>query len=356
MTSAFGSRSRAGLGPALLALVALLAGVSGGPLHAQESRIRDLTLQDQTVPVRLVGYGLVVGLDGTGDRISGYSRGGHTVQSVANLLRQFSIEVPAEVIRTRNVAAVLVTAEVSPYLRPGGRFEVQVSSLGDAQSLRGGVLWMTPLVYDASSPAVATVQGPVLVSDGGLARNNYPIETSARIPSGGLLEFDLPRPAFASVSRLLLREPDLGTASRIAEAINSGIAPATAQVEDPGSVALNLQGSPTELPAMLTRIGDILVQPDRAARVVIDSRDGTVVAGGDISVGAATVSHGVVTLTVGGNSPAPEVSGVVQMASGTSVLDVAATLHGLQTPPMEVAAIFEALQAIGALSAEVVIR
>jgi len=339
-----------------VAFVALLLGLGSESLHAQDSRIRDLTLQDQSIPVRLVGYGLVVGLDGTGDRLSGYSGGSHTVQSVANLLRQFNIEVPAAMIRTRNVAAVLVTAEVSPYLRPGGRFEVQVSSLGDAQSLRGGVLWMTPLVYEVSGPAVATVQGPLLVSDGGLARNSYPVETSARIPGGGLLEFDLPRPAFASVSRLLLREPDLGTASRIAEAINSGIAPETAQVEDPGSIALNLQGPSNELPTLLNRIGDIRVQPDRVARVVIDSRDGTVVAGGDISVGTATVSHGVVTLTVGGNTPAPEVSGVVQMASGTSVLDVAATLHGLQTPPMEIAAIFEALQAIGALSAEVVIR
>src|SRR5690606_32460449 len=122
-------------------------------------------------------------------------------------------------------------------------------------------------------------------------------ETTARIPSGGLLEMDLQRPVFASVSRLLLRQPDLGTASRIAQAINDEIGAGSASVEDPGSIALSLQTPPEEHSATLTRIGDLRVQPDRAARVVIDGRDGTVVAGGDISVSDATVSHGILTLS-----------------------------------------------------------
>lgn len=356
MTESGGRSVRAGFTAAVLAILFTLGAGKAGVLGAQEPRIRDLTLQDQTVPVRLVGYGLVIGLNGTGDRMSGYSGGGQTVQSIANLLRQFDIEVPAELIRSRNVAAVLVTAEVSPFLRPGGRFDVQVSSLGDAQSLRGGVLWMTPLVYEAGGPAVATVQGPVMVSDGGLARNSRSVETTARIPNGGLLEFDLPRPSFASISRLLLTQPDLGTATRIATAINTEIGPGTAQVEDPGSILLNIGGSPDERAALLARIGDIRVEPDRTPRVVIDSRDGTVVAGGDISVAPATVSHGLVTLTVGSFSGEGAAPGVVQMPAGTSVLDIAAVLHGLQTPPMEIAAILEALHRIGALTAEVVIR
>ncbi len=359
---------------ALIVVAATLLLLIATTLSAQEPRIRDLTLQDQNVPVRLVGYGLVVGLDGTGDRVTGGSSGGQTVQSVANLLRRFDVEVPSSMIRTRNVAAVLVTAEVSPYLRPGGRFEANISSMGDARSLRGGVLWMTPLVAEAGGEPVATVQGALMVSDGGTARGGYSIETSARIPGGGLLEADMPRPAFASVSRLLLRDPDLGTATRIAEAINNEIGAGSAFVEDPGSVALALQTPPEEHSATLTRISDIRVRPDRAARIVIDGRDGTVVAGGDITVSEATVSHGILTLSVGsfGDGPSDPLAdgaaappgpvaaegfaGDVRVPAGTTVLQIAAALNGIQTPPTEIAAIFEALREIGAIAAEITIR
>jgi flagellar P-ring protein FlgI len=323
------------------------------PLSAQEVRVRELTLVDATVPVRLMGYGLVVGLDGSGDRPQGGRSGGQTVQSVSNLLRRFDIEVPPEVLRTRNVAAVLVTAEVSPYLRPGGRFELQVSSLGDARSLRGGVLWMTPLVADVGGPAVATAQGPLLLTDNGATRGTQ-VETSARLPSGGVLERDLPRPAFASASRLLLREPDLGNASRIVAAINAAVGAGTARVEDPGSIALTPpQGQ--ELSEVLTRIQDLRIQPDRIARLVIDARDGTVVAGAELVVGEAMVSHAGITLSIGGG-PAGAGEGEVRLAAGTSVQEVAGALHAMRAAPAEVAAIFESLRAIGALAAEVVIR
>lgn len=344
-------RRIASVTPALALLVAATTAT------AQEVRIRDLTLNDQTVPFRLVGYGLVVGLDGTGDRVTGGNSGGQTVQSIANLLRRFDVEVPAQIIRTRNVAAVLVTAEVSPYLRPGGRFEAHISSLGDARSLRGGVLWMTPLVAEPGGPPVATVQGPLLVSDGGAARGSYAVETTARIPDGGLLEVDLPRPVFTSVSRLLLREPDLGTASRIAEAINTELGAGTARVEDPGAVALNLSTGAGEHPTMLTEIGNIRVTADRAARIVIDGRDGTVVSGGDIPVSSATVSHGVLTLSVGGLDGETALGNSdVRMPAGTSVVEIAAALNTVQTPPGEIAAILEALREVGAISAEVTIR
>src|ERR1700755_1141391 len=119
------------------------------PLAAQDMiRIRDLTIEDKAIPVRLMGYGLVVGLDGTGDKASGGKQGGMTVNSVVNLLRRFGVQIPLDAMKTKNVAAVLVTAEVAPYLRAGGRFEIHVSSLGDARSLRGGVLWMTPMQAD----------------------------------------------------------------------------------------------------------------------------------------------------------------------------------------------------------------
>jgi flagellar P-ring protein FlgI len=342
-------------GSLLVALLCLLALVPR-PAEAQDFRIRDLTVTEQSVPVRLMGYGLVVGLDGTGDRAVG-GQGSHTVQSVANVLRRFDIEVPAAAVRTRNAAAVLVTAELNPYLRPGGRFEVKVSSLGDARSLRGGVLWMTPLVADVGGQAVAAAQGALLLSEGGMAarRNAYVVETTASIPDGGVLELELPRPAFAAASRLLLREPDLTTASRIADAINQQIGPDVAAVEDPGSISLTL-GAGAERIAALTRIGDLRVQPDRPARLVINGRDGTVVAGGDVRVGAAVVSHGVITLSIGGGGNGGGGPGNLRMEPGTSVQEIAAALHAVQAPPTEIGAIFQSLREVGAISAEVVIR
>ena len=325
---------------------------------AQEVRVRDLTTQGEQVPVRLMGYGLVVGLDGTGDRALGGRSGGQTVQSVANLLRRFHVEVPADVLTLRNVAAVLVTAEVSPYLRPGGRFEVQVASLGDARSVRGGVLWMTPLVAEAGGPALASAQGPLLLSEGGARRAGYTVETSARVPVGGVVEAELPRPAFAAVSRLLLKEPELGTATRIAAAINQQIGANTATVEDPGAIALTLPQAGGERAATLARIAELRVQPDRPARVVIDGRDGTVVAGGELPVGAATVSHAAVTLTVGG-AAAPGAAGGpggVQVGEGATVQQIAAALHAAEVAAGEIAAILEALRQVGALNAEIVVR
>ncbi len=308
------------------------------------------------MPLRLMGYGLVVGLDGTGDRTTGGRSSGHTVQSVANLLRRFDIEVPGEVLRTRNVAAVLVTAEVSPYLRPGGRFEIHVSSVGDARSLRGGVLWVTPLISDVGGSPVASAQGALLISDGGMARGDYTVETTSRIPQGGLLETDLPRPAFASSTRLLLREPDLALARRIVDAVNQQIGPGTALVEDPGSIALALPDAGADRTDALVRIGELGVDPIVRPRIVIDGRDGTVVTGGAVSVGAGVVSHGAVTLTIGDPGAAGGAPGDVRMPAGATAQQIAAALHAVQTPPTEIAAIFASLREVGALTAEVVVR
>ncbi|MEP7347462.1 MAG: flagellar basal body P-ring protein FlgI, partial [Gemmatimonadaceae bacterium] len=155
MTS-FPRKPRMALGAVATAFLIALILPAPAALRAQGVPIHDLIIDNQSVPVRLVGYGLVTGLSGTGDQTSTGRSGGHTVQSVANLLRRFDITVPPELLRTRNVAAVLVTAEVSPFLRAGGRFEVQVASVGDARSLRGGVLWMTPLIADAGGTPMAT--------------------------------------------------------------------------------------------------------------------------------------------------------------------------------------------------------
>ncbi|MFQ5538161.1 MAG: flagellar basal body P-ring protein FlgI [Gemmatimonadota bacterium] len=330
--------------------------LSHAGLHAQSTRIRDLTVAAGDIPVRLVGYGLVVGLDGTGDRVIGGFSAGHTVRSVANLLRRFRIEVPENMLRTRNVAAVLVTAETSPYLRPGGRFDVHVASVGDAVSLRGGILWMTPLQVSPNTPPVATAQGALLVSESTDGRSGYAVETAGILPEGGILEQPLARPDFQSSSTLLLRNPDLATAIRIADAINAEMGEGTATAEDPGAVRLQVDAD-QELSGVLARAGEISVVPERAARVVIDGRAGTVIAGGSIEVGQAVVSHGGMTLNIGGPLPdSTDVPSDLRMGDGATVQNVAAALHSVAAPPQAIAAVFEALRQVGAIAVEVVVR
>jgi flagellar P-ring protein precursor FlgI len=353
-----------------VAVLFALATLGVSAASAQDVRVKDLTIAEGAAPIRLVGYGLAVGLDGTGDRGSGSRGGGMTVQSVVNLLRNFNVEVPAEMMRTRNVAVVLVTAEVSPYLRSGGRFDVHVSSIGDAKSLRGGVLWSTPLLAEAGGKPFALAQGALMVSESADPRDRYAaptVETTVRVPSGGQLEADLPRPTFAGATRLLLKDPDVGTASKIAAAINGALGAKSASVEDPGAVALTLPDS-GDRAMLLAKVRDLAVRPDRVAKLVIDGRDGTVVAGGEMSVGEAVVSHGAITLSIGAADAAPaagaangkpdtsEAPGNVRVTPGTTVQKIAAALHAVQTPAPEIAAIFLALREVGAISAEVVVR
>lgn len=335
------------------------ASLAPAALAAQDAPVRDLVVFEGDVPVRLVGYGLVVGLDGSGDKVIGGFSSGQTVRSVANLLRRFDIEVPEEMLRTRNVAAVLVTAEASPYLRPGGRFDVHVASVGDATSLRGGVLWSTPLMSGPSEPPVATAQGPVAVSESGAGFGGtaYSVETAAALPGGGVLEQLLPAPGAVQTHALYLKRPDASTAVRIAAAINEAMGEGRAAVLDPGAVALDLAAEDAASPAAaLARIGDLRVRPARSALVLIDGRSGTVVAGGDVRVGEAVVSHGSMTLAIGDAAGGAEAPGALRMESGVTVQDVAAALHGVAAPPETIAAVFRSLKDVGALTAEVSVR
>lgn len=356
---AFGGLMRMGV---VMAVVVL--GVAS-PLRAQSARIADITTRAGEVPRRLVGYGLVVGLEGTGDRsFGGFAGETPTVRSIVNLLKRFNVVVPPEAMISRNVAAVLVTAEASPFLRSGGRFEVQVSSLGDATSLRGGVLWITPLVVDPNQPPVATAQGPLLVtSDDGRATARR--GTSGRIPDGAILEVDPPT-AGAPASRLVLRRPDLGTATRVADAINAAYGPGTARAEDPGSVALTpKQQAPDSMMAFLASVDTLPVVQRAPSRIVINSRDGTVVAGGDVRIGPVAVSHRGITLRVGspsqGQGPAAAQGagagqGVVSVEAGATVQEVAAGLHAAGATSQEMASVFEALRDVGAVTAEVAVQ
>jgi flagellar P-ring protein precursor FlgI len=339
---------------AVFVFFALLALAAALPAAAQEVRIRDLTITEQDIPYRLMGYGLVVGLDGTGDRVIGGFSSGHTVRSIANLLRNFGVEVPENVLRTRNVAAVLVTAEASPYLRPGGRFDVSVASVGDATSLRGGQLYLTPLQWDINAPPVGTAQGPVLLSDASMGFGGT-VETSATMPEAGILEQPLPRTEFNSSNRLLLRHPDLQTALQIAASVNGALGDGVASVEDPGSVVIQLPDGQNRV-AAFAQIGELTASRSRSAQVVIDSRSGTVVAGGNVQVGEAVVSHGGLTLSVGEQAQDGMIPGDLRVQPGSSVQDVAAALHAVAAPPETVAAVFTSLQQVGAITARVSVR
>jgi flagellar P-ring protein precursor FlgI len=344
----------------------LLAGsIAAASLSAQATqRVADLVTHPGGTPRRLIGYGLVIGLDGTGDRSFGSATGGtQTVRSIANALRRFGLEVPPERLRPSNVAAVIVTAEASPWLRAGGRFEVQVSSIGDAVSLRGGVLWTTPLLTDVDQPPVATAQGPLMPPDEEVryaARRG----NSARIPDGGVLEVEPPTPQ-AIIPKLLLRRPSLQAAQRVAMAINQGTGDSVARVDDPGSISLNPGTRAADnLIGFLAGLDTLPVRIEPDARVVIDGRSGTVVTGGTVRVAAATVSHHGLTLRIGGPQPAaadtgarPTVpDGLLSVADGATVQEVAAGLHAAGARPPEIAAMFTALREVGALGAEVVVR
>lgn len=342
-----------------VAVFAVISMIAARSAIAQDVRVRDLVLTEAAPPVRLMGYGLVTGLNGTGDRVAGTTGSGETVQSVVNLLRRFNISVPPALLRTRNVAAVLVTSEVSTYLRPGGRFEVAVSSLGDAQSLRGGVLWMTPLVADAGGQALAGAQGAIVISSGTSSNRslNSVVGTTGTIPNGGVLEANLPRPLLAASNMLLLREPDITTASRIAAAVDSVLGgKGLAVVQDPGAVKLALKDTSAGLASALAAIREIKVRPSRSARIVIDSRDGTIVAGGDLLVGEAVVSHGGITISIGAKADSTAVIGDIRATAGATVQSIGAALHAAQANASDIASILEALRTVGAISAEVVVR
>jgi len=355
-------------------------------------RIKDITRVENAKQEVLIGYGLVVGLDGTGDRPASRRGAIFTVQSISNMLERFGINVPKEQLRTRNVAAVMVTAKTPAFGRVGSRFDVVVSSLGDAKSLEGGTLLLTPLMGpDGMYYGVA--QGPVSIG-------GYNIETTAgekvrknhalvgRVPNGGILEkapegqdFDLSVPL-----RLILNNPDFITATRIADAINklynreSGVTLAKAinanvvEVKYPDFVK-NVEDGVT----FIASIETLTVRPDVEARVVINERTGTIVAGGNVKLSEVLVSHGSLTIHVRRrpviSQPSAPFSSAGQtvvtyitettiqeteaktavVRETTTVADLAQALNELGLKPRDIIAIFQAIKEAGALNARLII-
>ncbi len=374
------ARMRAGL-----LLSVLLRALMSGDLQAQ-SRIKDVATLQGVAPVEVIGYGLVTGLDRTGDRTLSRRGGQFTVQAVANMLRHFGITVDPALLNTRNVAAVMVTAEISPLYGKGSRVDVTVSSLGDATSLYGGVLLLTSLINPADGEVYVTAQGPLVV--GGMqaeaaagaffSRSGRNHALTARVIGGGVVQKELPRTLQPGQPiTLLLKEPDFTTAHRIAEAINGAALGAQARVLHGGAVEVSIS-SEKDWFATLAAIEALPVEVDVPARVVINERTGTVVAGGEVRIGPAMVAHGNIRIQTqvspavsqpapfspqGQTTVVPVPESQIQEEGGrlfvlqpnTTVADLAAALNAVGVSPRDIVAIFQALARAGALRAEIVV-
>src|SRR5579863_2370098 len=294
----------------LMVLAATYGAASDNEVH--KVLIRDVATVEGVRDNSLIGYGLVVGLKGTGDRQQTY----FTVQTLASILARMGVQIPTASVRVNNVAAVFVTASLPPFARPGMHLDVMVSSSGDARSLEGGLLLLTPL-YAADGRVFAAAQGPLVVGGytAGTSTNsrqlNHP--TVGRVPGGALVERDnsVDLAGLESLS-LLLNEENFETAGSVASAINHEWSVPIAKVVDSRRVEVRAAGLGS-VPAVLARIENLEIEVHRRAKVVVNERTGTVVLGQDVHLGAVSILHGSFSIEV---STALAVSQPNPLASG----------------------------------------
>lgn len=361
----------------LLTLAALLI----APSAWAGSRIKDLAMIAGARDNQLVGYGLVVGLAGDGDKNPVY-----TLQTIANMLQRQGINVPAATLSSKNVAAVMVTADIPASKRAGSRIDVTVSALGDAKSLQGGVLVQTPL-FGANGKMYAAAQGAL--STGGLSagteggggasvQKNHP--TVGQIIRGGIVEEEIPTEIMLDRQvELFLHEPDFTSSARTAATINEKF-PGLAEPLDASTVRVKvpptLNGTVVDF---IARLEEIEVVPDTAARIVINERTGTIVATSRVRISACAVSHGNVTISIAStldvSQPSPlSQTGTTQVTPSTktsvneqkttlvtlpempTIEKVASALNSLGVTPRDMMAIFQAMKQAGALHAELLLR
>lgn len=362
------------------AIVVLLLASSGS--NAAAVRIKDIATLQGVRDNQLVGYGLVVGLQNTGDTLRNAM---FTEQALQSMLDRMGINVRGAALRTRNVAAVLVTADLPPFTQPGARVDVTVSSLGDAISLLGGTLILTSL-SGVDGRTYALAQGQVTVSgfaaSGAAESVQQNVATAGHIPNGALIERDVPG-ALATIGPLVLvlKNPDFNTAVRIADAINvfarKRYGAPLAREQDQRSISLS-KPARVATARFMAEIGDLLVEPDTPARVVIDARSGTVVVGHDVRISTVAVTHGNLTVRV---SEYPEVSqpapfsdrgrtvvvprteivanqegGGLAIVGGTSLIGLVNGLNQIGLKPAGIIAILQAIKAAGALHADFVVQ
>ena len=342
--------------------------------YAYAARIKDLADIKGVRRNQLIGYGLVVGLDGTGDG-KGVK---FTIQSMSSMLEKMGITLNPKDIAVKNVAAVMVSADLPPFARVGNRIDVIVSSIGDSASLQGGTLLLTPLrAVDGKVYAVA--QGPVSIGGfsaggaGGKVQKNFP--TVGRVANGALVENEILLDFNGKKTlSLCLHSPDFTTASRVAESINIALFDRVAKTMDAGTVQLNVperhQGNLVEL---VTLIENLNVKPDAVAKVVINERTGTVVMGQNVRISTIAISHGNLTIEIKEkpivSQPLPfsegetvvtpdtevfareEMRALYLMNSGISIGEVVRALNALGVSPRDLITIFQAIKAAGALQA-----
>jgi flagellar P-ring protein precursor FlgI len=348
------------------------------------SRIKDLIDVEGARDNQLNGYGLVVGLAGTGD-----SKIDSTLQTIANALKNFGVNVPMDDIKSGNVAAVMVTAEIPPFVKPGTRIDVTISSIGDSKTLQGGVLLQVPL-QGADKTVYAVAQGAIAVGGflggqggpgGATVQKNHP--TVATIPNGAIVEREIPTQIVSNGSmNLMLRDADFTSAARMAEAINR-VFPNTAVARDSKTINVLLPQEYSNYEVnFLATIGSIEVEPDTAARVVINERTGVIVATSNVRVSKVAVSHGSLTISVASNLTASQPNGSFfgNSAGTTEVLNstttdvneqkgsfklveeaptiekVATALNALGVSTRDMMSIFQTMKRAGALQAELVLN
>jgi len=367
----------------MMKFIYILIGLILLPLEllAEPIRIKDLVEFDGVRGNDLIGYGLVVGLNGTGD---GLRNSPFTEEIMSNMLERLGVNITGEQFRPKNVAAVFVTAELPPFARAGSRIDVTVSAIGDAKSLLGGTLVMTPL-NAADGQIYAVAQGTVIAGgasasgDGSSVVEGVP--TSGSIPSGARIEREIDFD-FSGLKqlRMALRNPDFTTAARIETAINTDFMKPVALMLDSGTVMLDIASTGMRSPAhALSRIENILVEPQRKARVVVDQRSGTIVLGEDVRISRVAVSQGNLTLRIeeeplvvqpnpfskGETVIMPRTTatlneepgtGLAEINGGASLSEVIAGLNALGVTPRDMIDILKSIKAAGALHAEFVVR
>ena len=355
-------------------ILALVLGLTG---HAHGVRIKDIADIKGVRPNQLVGYGLVVGLNGTGDSDDAI----FTIQSFASMLERMGVTVKPDDIEVDNVAAVMVTADLPPFGRSGSRIDVLVSSIGDAENLQGGTLLFTPM-KGADGQVYAIAQGPV--STGGFAagsesgsgvQKNHP--TAGRVINGAIIEKEIASDFNNKQSLTLnLHRADFTTASRVAQAINFAFYDQIASTQDAGTINVKVpekyKGNTVALVTMIERLG---VTPDIISKVVINERTGTVIMGENVRISTIAIAHGNLSIEIKENSnvsqPLPFSRGgqtvvtpesqvlveegsnpIFLVESGVSIGEVVKALNALGVTPRDLIAIFQALKAAGALQAE----
>jgi flagellar P-ring protein precursor FlgI len=368
----------------LTAFVTVLAAGAAVPAAAggdSTVRLRDVVALQGAAPVPLIGYGLVVGLNKTGDRRQTV----FSAQTLSNMLERFGVQVPGERIKIENVAAVLVTTELPAFSRRGGRVDVTASSIGDARSLQGGTLLPTPL-RGTDGTIYALAQGPLSLGGfgGGKGGNSIQVNhlTVGRVPAGGIIQSEVAAnlPAAPTEIALALGVPDFTNATRVADAINAELGPSTAQAIDAATVKVAVPASYRgALPNLMARLEPLPVTVGGQARVVVNERTGTVVVGNDVRLGRAAVAHGSLSVRISTkyevSQPNPfsppgaetvvvpdeqvdvreQEAKLITLEEGATLDAVVHALNALGATPRDIIAILQAMKAAGALQAELVI-